>query len=352
MRDAYQSAQVRISTASKSLADGRPIILLSNDARESTSGTLIVAASLVDTAEMAFLIRFTSGFVVVAMDRTRLARLGLPSMVADHGGRDGVDYAIAVDSILHVTTGISAHDRAVTARQLACATAVPGDFTRPGHVMTRGVDPGGVAAHAGIPEGAVELCELAGVAPAAVYADIVQDSGERSNASELQQFATRHELASVSIDDLLMVRRRHIRHAHRILTLRMSDEAMPVDLHQYRYAIDDSKNLVLVQGSIKRGGHASLRMVVGASPELAVANGLDAILLAKPPPPPDSIPLIHCYPRTRAEITHRALSPSRCRATADILCDLGVQSVDLDNDDNRVLRVELEMAGIEVCALV
>jgi 3,4-dihydroxy 2-butanone 4-phosphate synthase/GTP cyclohydrolase II len=186
---------------------GRAFALV-DDVRPDGRTELVVAAGLVTRSTMHFFIRHTSGFVTVALPQDRCDRLQLPPVVATSTESHSSTYAVAVDATAGTTTGISAHDRARTARSLADPWAVSSDFTRPGHLVPVRV-PTDLESHCGTDPAFVglEVCSRAGF-PAAVMAALVADTGELRNADAAQLFAERHDLPCVRISDMVRSHRR------------------------------------------------------------------------------------------------------------------------------------------------
>jgi 3,4-dihydroxy-2-butanone 4-phosphate synthase len=181
---------------------GRAFALV-DDVRPDGPTELVVAAGLVTQSTMHSLIRHTSGFVTVALPQERCDRLQLPPVVATSIESHASTYAVAVDAAAGTTTGISAHDRARTARSLGDPSAVPSDFTRPGHVVPVRV-PADPESHCRTdpPFVGLGVCSRAGF-PAAVMAVLVADTGELLGAGAAQLFAERHGLPCVRISDMV-----------------------------------------------------------------------------------------------------------------------------------------------------
>jgi len=318
----------RVAEAVRHLRGGRLVILTHHDA-SSPAGNLIAPAALLDTATMAFMIRHTSGFVAVAMDGARLDQLGVPPMVADRQNPGDAEFAVTVDATEGVTSGISAHDRAVTARQLASPAATSDDFTRPGHVVMLRTRAGGVLARAASAEAAVDLCDLADLPPVAVIADLVADTGEMADRHDLLRLASRNGLASVSVDDMVATRHRFEQHAHRLHSVRVSGGAVPVDVHTYRYDLDGSDYLVLVHGDMRDGTNVSVQMS-------STRTGGERRAIPSPVLPDGERPL-----------SRSSSSQSQVEAIAHILRDLKVHGVELEQEDGLLHRA-LTMCGVEV----
>jgi len=157
-------------------------VVLDNPNREN-EGDLIIAAEDATTAKLSFMIRYTSGYICAPLPPSRCIALDLPPMVTDNQDPHRTAYTVTVDANIAddgiaITTGISAHDRAVTARRLADPTSTPAAFRRPGHVVPLRAREGGVRQRQGHTEAAIELCRLAGKRPAALLCEMVLDGEE------------------------------------------------------------------------------------------------------------------------------------------------------------------------------
>jgi len=154
---------------------GEFIVVLDSQDREN-EGDLIIAAEDVTTEKMAFMVRYTSGLICAPITSQRALKMELPQMVVDNEDPNRTAYTISIDSTDDsVTTGISAHDRALTCRTLASAKATPASFRRPGHVFPLRARDGGVLERTGHTEAAVEFCRLAGKSPVGVICEMVDD---------------------------------------------------------------------------------------------------------------------------------------------------------------------------------
>jgi 3,4-dihydroxy 2-butanone 4-phosphate synthase/GTP cyclohydrolase II len=157
---------------------------------------------------------------------------------------------VSVDARDGVTTGISAADRAHTARVLADSATEPWELTRPGHVFPLRYREGGVLVRRGHTEAAVDLARMAGLTPAGVLVEIVNDDGTMKRAPELRAFADEHDLAFISIEDLVRYRRRHERHVERVAETRLPTDLGEFTAYGYRITIDDSEHVALVHGDL------------------------------------------------------------------------------------------------------
>ncbi len=199
-----------VRRAAQDLRAGRPVLVV-DEADRGGEGDLVVAAELVTARTMAFIVAHTSGFVCVALSGEACDRLRLPPMAEASTEPRGTAYRVTVDARDGVTTGISARDRARTARLLGNAATAPDDLTRPGHVVPLRARDGGVLARRGHTEAAVDLARIAGLRPAAVLCEVVshREPSAMAGRAELAAFATEHELTTVHIADLVAFRRRH-----------------------------------------------------------------------------------------------------------------------------------------------
>jgi len=197
-----------IELALRSLADRKPVVVIDDERREN-EGDLILPAATASTEQIAFMVRHTSGFVCVGMTGHDLDRLDLPPMTKVNEDPKGTAYAVSVDARGVVGTGISARDRAVTIRALADPFTTAKDLTRPGHVMPLRARPGGVLERPGHTEAAVDLTRLAGLPPAGALCELVNGDGSMMNAQACRSFCDEHELALLSIADLIAHRRTH-----------------------------------------------------------------------------------------------------------------------------------------------
>ncbi|GAB3446981.1 3,4-dihydroxy-2-butanone-4-phosphate synthase [Streptomonospora sediminis] len=191
-----------ITAAIADIAAGRPVIVVDDEDREN-EGDIVFAAEAATPELLAFTVRYTSGLVCVPMLGEDLDRLELPLMTPDNQEGLRTAYTITADARTGITTGISAADRARTIGLLAGAGTAAGDLRRPGHVLPLRYRPGGVMARRGHTEASVDLARLAGMRPAAVIAEVVDDDGTMARLPRLREFADEHGLRLVSIDQLV-----------------------------------------------------------------------------------------------------------------------------------------------------
>jgi 3,4-dihydroxy 2-butanone 4-phosphate synthase/GTP cyclohydrolase II len=215
------------------------LVIVTDDANRENEGDLILAAEMATPELINFMIRYTSGVICVPMEGKDLDRLELPLMTFKN-----------TESMRTAYTGISAADRSRTIRLLADQGTVAQNLVRPGHVFPLRYREGGVLRRAGHTEAAVDLARLAGLSPAGVLAEVVNDDGSMARLPDLIQFKQRHRLKICSIENLIAYRR-----AREVLIERLEIVSMPTDygdfqLHLYRSVVDDIHHLALVKGTV------------------------------------------------------------------------------------------------------
>jgi 3,4-dihydroxy 2-butanone 4-phosphate synthase/GTP cyclohydrolase II len=248
-----------VETALKQLAAGRPIIVVDDEDREN-EGDLIFAASLATPEVVAFTVRHTSGVICVPMLPADLDRLNLPPMTAINQDRKGTAFAVSVDAREGISTGISAADRARTIRLLADAETTAGDLTRPGHLFPLRAARGGVLVRAGHTEAAVDLCRLAGLPEAAGICEVVNEDGSMSRLPDLAVLAREHDLALISIADLIAYRRRTEKSVEKAAETRLPTAFGDFRAVGYRSTVDGTEHIALIQGEIGDGEDVLVRV--------------------------------------------------------------------------------------------
>jgi 3,4-dihydroxy 2-butanone 4-phosphate synthase/GTP cyclohydrolase II len=199
---------------------GHMIIVVDDEDREN-EGDLIFAAEKVSPDLISFMVNHCSGIIFVSMEGERLEELNLPLMAPENTESMRTAFTVSVDARNGVTTGISAADRAATIRTLIDPMAKPSDLSRPGHMFPLRYTPGGVLRRAGHTEASVDLARLAGLYPAGVGCEIVNEDGTMARLPELEQFAEKHGLVIISIADLIAHRRRREKLVSRITEARI-----------------------------------------------------------------------------------------------------------------------------------
>ena len=238
-----------VDRAIKDIAAGRPVVVVDDENREN-EGDIIFAASLATSELLAFMIRYTSGVICVPMRQTELDRLQLPQMTSHNTEHHRTAFTLSVDARAGISTGISAADRARTVRMLADPATTAADLSRPGHVFPLRYAEGGVLRRAGHTEAAVDLARLAGLPEAGVLAEVVNDDGTMARLPELREFANTHDLALISIAQLIEHRRRNERQLSRQAQTRIPNAYGEWQAFGYRHEIDGTEYIALVLGDV------------------------------------------------------------------------------------------------------
>lgn len=191
----------RFAHALQQLQQGRPIILMDDFDRENEAD-LIVAADRLNVPVMAQLIRDCSGIVCLCLDDAAIERLGLAPMVRDNQSRFSTAFTVSIEARDGVSTGVSALDRVTTIRTAIDASQPAGAIVSPGHVFPLRAQPGGVLTRRGHTEGSVDLAVMAGLSPAAVLCELMNDDGTMMRGDALARYAVKHGLALLTIAEL------------------------------------------------------------------------------------------------------------------------------------------------------
>ncbi|BBG01955.1 3,4-dihydroxy 2-butanone 4-phosphate synthase/GTP cyclohydrolase II [Pseudonocardia autotrophica] len=240
-----------IEKAIADIAEGKAVVVMDDEDREN-EGDLIFAAARATPELLAFTVRYTSGYVCVAITEETCERLDLPPM--HHTNRDSfrTAYTVTVDAKEGVTTGISAQDRAHTIRLLADPATEAAELVRPGHVLPLQAREGGVLRRPGHTEAAVDLARMAGLPPAGALCEIVSEKneGEMARGEELGVFAADHDLTLITIADLIAYRRRFEKHIERIATARIPTGHGDFLAYGYDSLLDGVEHIAMVMGDV------------------------------------------------------------------------------------------------------
>src|SRR4051794_24355068 len=250
-----------VGRAVADIAAGKPVVVV-DDADRENEGDLIFAAEMATPELVAFMVRYTSGYICVPLTEPDCDRLELPPMYHTNQDRRGTAYTVSVDARDGTSTGISAHDRALTMRMLADPSSTPADFTRPGHVVPLRAKAGGVLRRPGHTEAAVDLCRMAGLQSAGVLCEIVseKDVEDMARMDELELFASVHDLALISIADLIAYRRRTERQIVRLAEARIPTSHGDFRAVGYRSLVDEIEHIALVRGDLGDGQDVLVRV--------------------------------------------------------------------------------------------
>jgi 3,4-dihydroxy 2-butanone 4-phosphate synthase/GTP cyclohydrolase II len=250
-----------IESAIAAIKDGRPVVVIDDEDREN-EGDLIFAAELATPELVAFMVRYTSGYICVPVTESDADRLDLPPMFRVNQDRRGTAYTVTVDAREGVTTGISAADRAHTIRLLAAADTTSADLARPGHIVPLRAKDGGVLRRPGHTEAAVDLAVLAGLRPAGVLCEIVseKDPTGMARGEELRVFADEHDLVMVSIADLIAYRKRFDKLIERVAEAKVPLTPGDFTAVGYRSSYDNREHVAFVYGDIGDGEDVLVRV--------------------------------------------------------------------------------------------
>jgi len=250
-----------IERAIADIAAGRPVVVVDDEDREN-EGDLIFAAEKATPELVAFMVRYTSGYLCVSLPGEDCDRLDLPPMYHSNQDRRGTAYTVTVDAAEGVGTGISAADRARTLTVLADADSAPSDLNRPGHVVPLRATDGGVLRRPGHTEAGVDLARLAGLRPSGALCEIVsqKSEGDMAKRDELEVFAEEHELALITIADLIAYRRRYETQVKRVAEARIPTVHGTFRTVGYDSTIDGIEHIALVYGDVGDGEDILVRV--------------------------------------------------------------------------------------------
>jgi len=254
--------QTAISTVDEIVADiraGKIVVLVDDEDREN-EGDLVFAADFVTPEKINFLARHGRGLICMPIQEEHAARLGLRPMVSENRSRHGTNFTVSIEAAEGITTGISAHDRALTIKVAASPDAGPQDIVHPGHVFPLIAQSGGVLVRAGHTEACCDLARLAGLTPAAVLCEIMRDDGTMARLPDLVEFAARHDLKIGTIADLI-----HYRSATESIVRRIAERDVETTGGRFRlFAYSDvsagGTHLALVRGEISAGVETLVRV--------------------------------------------------------------------------------------------
>ena len=261
---AWPPDELALDSVERAIADiaaGRPVVVVDDEDREN-EGDLVAAAETITPEIVAFMMNECRGLICAPMEEADLDRLRLPQMVAENTESMRTAFTVTVDATAEhgVSTGISAADRATTLRLLADPDITPGDFVRPGHIFPLRARPGGVLARDGHTEAGVDLARLAGLRPAAVICEIAGEDGVMLRLPDLVTFAHKHDLAIISIADLITYRRAAEPAVRREATTRLPTAFGDFQAYGYRATADGVEHIALVQGDIGDGEDVLVRV--------------------------------------------------------------------------------------------
>jgi 3,4-dihydroxy 2-butanone 4-phosphate synthase/GTP cyclohydrolase II len=248
-----------IEDALQAIRDGRLIIVVDDEDREN-EGDLTIAAEKITPEAINFMARYGRGLICMPMTEDRLAELDLPQMVSRNTARLDTAFCVSIEAKGVTSTGISASDRAATVLVAIDPRTRPSDLARPGHMFPLKARNGGVLVRAGQTEAAVDLARIAGLYPAGVICEIMNDDGTMARVPELSKFAKRHKLLMITVADLIQYRLRTEGLVQRVASAALPTEYGDFRVYAYESTIDRETHVALVKGDIGDGGDVLVRV--------------------------------------------------------------------------------------------
>jgi 3,4-dihydroxy 2-butanone 4-phosphate synthase/GTP cyclohydrolase II len=239
----------RVEKALEELRRGRMVILV-DDADRENEGDLVLAAQFVTPEAINFMAKHARGLICLSLTEQQVRRLGLSMMVSENQSTYTTAFTVSIEAASGVTTGISAHDRATTIRTAIAADARPEDVVRPGHVFPLRARKGGVLVRAGQTEGSVDLCRLAGLTPAGVICEVMNDDGTMARMADLTRFSAQHGLHVLGVADVIQYRMHRESLVHRGAEARVPTEfGGDMRCIAYENDVDGAQHVAFVKGT-------------------------------------------------------------------------------------------------------
>lgn len=241
---------ITIEEAIEEIKQGKMVILVDDEDREN-EGDLTMAAEKVTPEAVNFMAKYARGLICLSMTAEKIDSLDLPLMVNNNTSRFQTGFTVSIEARCGVTTGISAHDRATTILTAVAEDAKPGDLVRPGHIFPLRARNGGVMVRAGQTEGSVDLARLAGLKPAGVICEIMDEDGTMARIPTLEAFSKKHNISICTIADLIKYRMRTESFVHRAAETHIPTSiAGEFKAIVFENAVDDLLHIALVKGKI------------------------------------------------------------------------------------------------------
>ena len=258
------------------LRQGRMVILVDDEDREN-EGDLVMAASHVNAAAINFMARYGRGLICLTLTRERCEQLRLPLMVSSTDAKHSTNFTVSIEAAHGVTTGISAADRATTVQAAVARDARPADLVQPGHIFPLMAQPGGVLTRAGHTEAGSDLARLAGLVPASVIVEILNDDGTMARRPELERFAAEHSLKLGSIADLIQYRIENEHTVERVSECPLQTEWGDFRLYAYQDLASGQFHMALVYGNTSGVFSADQEVIVRVHVEDVFTDVLAAV---------------------------------------------------------------------------
>ena len=247
-----------IEEAIEDIRKGKMIVVVDDEDREN-EGDLLMAAEMANTEAINFMAKYGRGLICTPMTKERLSKLGIHSMVSNNTDPKETAFTVSVDAV-ETTTGISAGERAITVLKLIDEKATSKDFTRPGHIFPLVAREGGVLKRAGHTEAAVDLAKLAGLYPAGVICEIMNDDGTMARVPELMEYVKEHNLKIITIADLISYRRKNEKLVERVTDANMPTKYGNFKMVGYINKLNGEHHVALVKGDVSNGEPVLVRV--------------------------------------------------------------------------------------------
>lgn len=251
-----------IEDAIKDIKKGKCIILVDDEDREN-EGDLVIAAEHVTPQAINFMAKHARGLICLALTPERVEELQLPQQAAENTATFGTAFTVSIDARKDITTGISAADRATTIQVAIDPKSKPGDLAKPGHIFPLKAQQGGVLRRAGQTEGSVDLARLAGLNPAGVICEIMNEDGTMARVPELAKFAKVHKLKMVTIKALIEYRMQRETFVRRMASARLPTTFGDFEAVAFENEVDGITHIALVKGRVDSGERTLVRVHSG-----------------------------------------------------------------------------------------
>lgn len=246
------------------IRQGKMVILMDDEDREN-EGDLIMAAQKVRPEDINFMARYARGLICLTLTEARCRQLGLPLMVAENHASHRTNFTVSIEAAEGVSTGISAADRARTVQAAVAQHATPQDIVQPGHIFPVMAQPGGVLTRAGHTEAGCDLARLAGLEPAAVIVEIMNDDGTMARRPDLEKFAKLHNVKIGTIADLIQYRTVHEKTIECVNERQVQTLYGDFVLKTYLDGARDERHFALIKGTIDPAEPTLVRVHVGST---------------------------------------------------------------------------------------
>ena len=248
-----------VEEAVEAIRQGRMIVLVDDEDREN-EGDLTMAAEKITPDAINFMAKYGRGLICLPLTEDRCDELHLPLMSPINTSAHGTAFTEAIDARVGITTGISASDRAITILTAIDAKTRPQDLARPGHVFPLRAKKGGVLVRAGQTEASVDLARIAGLAPAGVICEIMNEDGTMSRVPQLQEFCAQHNLKMLTVADLIRYRMQHERYVRRVAEAMLPTRFGHFRMIAYASDVDHDQHVALVRGNLEGETPALVRV--------------------------------------------------------------------------------------------